>query len=414
MANVALTASADEKAAQEGEKVQQITISTIHAAKGLEWAAVFIPACYDGSIPHSRAENNDEERRLLYVGMTRAQALLYLSCPVKDTQRQETMMSPFLTQRGVEGFFEEHGPSIQLRCVANLATTLRRDCPDEATIVTSKRSLELDEDNYWPLNGELPVGEGDRWDRGHQDDSLPVYGTTRPAKWVQGSVTMQQPDEDSASRPMPGFVSVAERYQQLQKENEDRQMRMIEKRAAEKAKEEQLPHSRKRQIEGQGNIIALFSKQQKLTADTKATAVDNGRHKHRPSKSKQPLSDISNINTTSEEAGLPTKPDLQHRYKPTTAPLLKRPGATSSFDATQTDSAYIFLLSSPPQLLDDERQTSDTLLTSDAPADEKLASTAFRPASTFHTTSMQTMAPQRKTLGVRRTMNGWANRGGRH
>lgn len=77
--------SADGDAASQS----QVTISTIHAAKGLEWPVIFIPSAYDGSIPHSRAEDTDEERRLLYVAMTRAQALLYISCPLKNSQRRE-------------------------------------------------------------------------------------------------------------------------------------------------------------------------------------------------------------------------------------------------------------------------------------------------------------------------------------
>ena len=51
---------------------------------GLEWPVVFVPGVYQGSIPHSRAEDVDEERRLLYVAMTRAQGLLYLSFPSKN------------------------------------------------------------------------------------------------------------------------------------------------------------------------------------------------------------------------------------------------------------------------------------------------------------------------------------------
>lgn len=51
-------------------------ISTIHAAKGLEWDNVFIYNVNDGSIPSYRAFNSlkdiEEERRLLFVGMTRA------------------------------------------------------------------------------------------------------------------------------------------------------------------------------------------------------------------------------------------------------------------------------------------------------------------------------------------------------
>lgn len=68
-----------------------ITLSTIHRAKGLEYKAVYILGAVDGSIPHDFAlesfrNNNlmplEEERRLLYVAMTRAQQELYLSIPM--------------------------------------------------------------------------------------------------------------------------------------------------------------------------------------------------------------------------------------------------------------------------------------------------------------------------------------------
>ncbi len=84
LAHVAL--STELKEDEEEEPRPKVTISTIHAAKGLEWPVIFIPAAYGGSIPHSRAEDIDEERRLLYVAMTRAKALLYISCPMKNSQ----------------------------------------------------------------------------------------------------------------------------------------------------------------------------------------------------------------------------------------------------------------------------------------------------------------------------------------
>ena len=89
LANVALATELqrDEKSEEREAPDTRITISTIHAAKGLEWPVVFIPSAYDGSLPHSRAEDADEERRLLYVAMTRAQALLYMSCPTRNSQR---------------------------------------------------------------------------------------------------------------------------------------------------------------------------------------------------------------------------------------------------------------------------------------------------------------------------------------
>ena len=61
-------------------------LSTIHSAKGLEWDAVFVINVMDGRIPHSRACSNpatlEEERRLLYVAVTRARHALYLTYPV--------------------------------------------------------------------------------------------------------------------------------------------------------------------------------------------------------------------------------------------------------------------------------------------------------------------------------------------
>lgn len=69
-----------------------ITLSTIHRSKGLEYKTVYIIGAVDGSIPHDFAleayRNGDpdpmeEERRLLYVAVTRAQEELFISVPQK-------------------------------------------------------------------------------------------------------------------------------------------------------------------------------------------------------------------------------------------------------------------------------------------------------------------------------------------
>jgi DNA helicase-2/ATP-dependent DNA helicase PcrA len=68
-----------------------LTLSTIHSAKGLEWDSVHVLAVYDGNFPACMAagtsEEIDEERRLLYVGMTRARRNLTLYVPVRYHHR---------------------------------------------------------------------------------------------------------------------------------------------------------------------------------------------------------------------------------------------------------------------------------------------------------------------------------------
>ena len=68
-----------------------LVLSTIHSAKGLEWPAVHVIALYDGNVPADMAagteERIDEERRLLYVAITRARRALHLYVPVRYYHR---------------------------------------------------------------------------------------------------------------------------------------------------------------------------------------------------------------------------------------------------------------------------------------------------------------------------------------
>ncbi len=75
---IALVADADSRSDEDG----LVTLMTLHNAKGLEYPTVFIAGCEEGVFPHSRALDEgglEEERRLFYVGVTRAMRELYLT-----------------------------------------------------------------------------------------------------------------------------------------------------------------------------------------------------------------------------------------------------------------------------------------------------------------------------------------------
>ena len=79
---VALVADSDQVPA-EGERGGQVTLMTVHTAKGLEFPVVFVTGMEDGTFPHQRSLGDEseleEERRLAYVAITRARERLYLT-----------------------------------------------------------------------------------------------------------------------------------------------------------------------------------------------------------------------------------------------------------------------------------------------------------------------------------------------
>jgi len=100
---VALMSSVDS--AEDGNKV---TLMTLHAAKGLEFPVVFMVGLEEGILPHSRVFDAspaelEEERRLMYVGMTRARQELHISYAysrLQFGQRTYNPMSRFITDMG--------------------------------------------------------------------------------------------------------------------------------------------------------------------------------------------------------------------------------------------------------------------------------------------------------------------------
>ena len=83
-----------------GEEDELLTLTSVHQAKGLEWKAVFLIWAAEGKFPSPRSlkeiDSEEEERRLWYVALTRAQDELYLTYPlmIVDYNRQTVLQKP--------------------------------------------------------------------------------------------------------------------------------------------------------------------------------------------------------------------------------------------------------------------------------------------------------------------------------
>ncbi len=118
-----------ERRAREGEVTPEpggaVALLTLHKAKGLEFDAVFVVACEEGLLPIVHAKTDDEvaeERRLLYVGVTRAREHLHVSWAARRTGRGGRA-----TRRRRSRFLDQVAPSAPTRPVdEGLAGQLRQ------------------------------------------------------------------------------------------------------------------------------------------------------------------------------------------------------------------------------------------------------------------------------------------------
>lgn len=443
LANVALSTEVERP---DGEEPDQVTISTIHAAKGLEWPVVFIPALYDGSIPHSRAEDTDEERRLLYVGMTRAQALLYLSCPVKHSSQESTSLSRFVSSRSVQKFFTPKGPAFGEPVIQDLTMILRRPCPTAPAVLDARGRLERIDDDKYPLNREEIDGEQEQWGASdpRSNGAYPSQGTKKRRKIAsadttatsKAATTMQNTDSFSVSSTtvQAGFVTASTHAKILQEAKEiarlaetlegskKGQMRK-EARVALGAKQTSVA---KKRPAGQGSITNFFARsaitpfaEPELSMSRTATFSSTSSFAG-PSA----LNDISNVQHQPPFASRPYQLSSVLGRKPRSAPMTSKP-RKPEHDVEVEGKRYVLLSSSPAKAEDpattgdgsfsEEDQEGGPDSPSRAPAliSNTLQNSSFRAASTLHTTSMaqlqaQDGGNQRKTLGMRRSVQGWS------
>ncbi|EIN10179.1 UvrD-helicase-domain-containing protein, partial [Punctularia strigosozonata HHB-11173 SS5] len=138
--------STDSEAQDEQSANEKVTISTCHAAKGLEWPVVMIPAVENGVFPFYRSEDTEEERRLLYVACTRAQGFLYLthvSNRMAGGEAKKRELSEFISVLSKAPrvriisqipLFLPHSPRLATPDRVNVARMLGRQPPDERQV----------------------------------------------------------------------------------------------------------------------------------------------------------------------------------------------------------------------------------------------------------------------------------------
>lgn len=435
LANISL--SSEIQSDDDGSQ-QKVTISTIHAAKGLEWPVVFIPAVYQGSIPHSRAEDTDEERRLLYVAMTRAQALLYLSLPMRQSRDNEgTTCSTFIRQRALSRYFQDAGPTFDDLLVKSVAHTLRRGLPSEETIVEEMQKLRSISDDLWPLDGtpgeqecrrreEQQSGSADTWfttTLQAQDAGAATSGGGGFYQSFPAASTMDQ--ALSFSRPGNGFTTASHHLQHNV---------AVDVSQVEQGERHALPKidksSKEFQKEACQSSIANFFSSSSSSKSLKALQPSNPKpqvprsvYPNHSGFRPIPTAHSSIITTENTLPDLPANANptlpqhLINRRLPNASSALtagfKRPRPLTDVEPNTKRRHEVLHSSSPPpeQQYTDGDESNEGKKTEEA---EGAGYGGYKPVQTMLAggTTMSHLQQNggRKTLGVRRTFNGWADR----
>lgn len=433
LANVAL-ASEVKTDDTKGAPTAQITISTIHAAKGLEWPVVFIPATYQGSIPHSRAEDADEERRLLYVAMTRAKALLYMTFPLKSSQGEDTVLSPFLTPPSLAPLLDARGPLLYSSTVQSIAQILRRNLPSVQSIAVSSAALQSTEDDLFPEDGEDTQQHKEaRWQSMTGGPPTFTMGQQAPKRrrielgrsvsnleegaekdWKQAYMTTMDRAVTftSASTTMlpPGFVSAGSHLQVLKEQSVNCALSEAQEEDAGGRPKKKVKQKGKA-IEGQGTLFGFLGKPepQPVKKQVQSTApsvqylikplATNTFNQARP------------VAAQAQAQPIHIDPSLSTHRLNTKSTTLPKP--THIEPHTRND--YVFLSSSPPRPKPSVHATVPAPIKPVGLTSKPAMLEKIRPPMSMHETTvskLQSGIGSKKTLGVKRSMDGWAARKG--
>ncbi|KAG9232797.1 P-loop containing nucleoside triphosphate hydrolase protein [Amylocarpus encephaloides] len=434
LANVTLASSVKNDDV-DGEPKPQVTISTIHAAKGLEWPVVFIPAAYEGSIPHSRAEDEDEERRLLYVAMTRAKALLYMSVPLQNSRCEETTLSPFLSLSSIRRLLETRGPSLGSSTVLDISRIVRRSCPTAKSIDESSSFLRSTEDDIfsedgidrfdsrWKLESDAgdPRRDGERAPKRQKVDlerSQSDVVQVSDQNWkTPCATTMDRAQSFTAPSTAlgKGFVSVGTHFDVLNEQSINATLgNSIESSVT--VSQKPLAKAKSKLPEDQPTIAGFFGK--KGQQSSQCSKITTTQIRSRPQASGLPSIGASNrprTSTANNRSHVIPSELASHRVGP--SQIKARPKVMPTEEVqTHRRSEYVAFSSSPPRPPTRHNEQEAVL----QPPEQPIASntkpelmSCIRPAASFHKTTLTTVQnamATKKTYGIKRNMNGWKGR----
>jgi len=202
-----LVAELEERsAAQHAPTVDGVTLASLHAAKGLEWDAVFLIGLVDGTMPLIHADTPDqveEERRLLYVGVTRAREHLQLSWALSRSPGGRGSRRPSRFLDGLHTASRTSGPPTAPRAKASRSGPVACRICGAALLAAVERKL-----------GRCPTCPSDRddalfealreWRAGRAKElGQPAYCVFTDATLV--AIAEQKPDSVARLVAIPGI-----------------------------------------------------------------------------------------------------------------------------------------------------------------------------------------------------------------
>ena len=204
-----LVAELEERAsAQHAPSVEGVTLASLHAAKGLEWDAVFLVGLVDGTLPLVHAEGPaavEEERRLLYVGVTRARTVLQLSWALSRSPGGRGSRRP---SRFLDGL---HNASSRPSAAPGAARAARRERSGPVTCRVCGAALTAAVDRKLGRCGDCPADRDEQlFDALREWRAERAKGLGQPAYCVFTDATLtaiaeQRPGSVAALVAIPGI-----------------------------------------------------------------------------------------------------------------------------------------------------------------------------------------------------------------